>query len=117
MTKKSYTYEVLNNYLMNNGRLNETYVAELVQITCYNEKKYQDIIIGKTDSRMTIKNVAIVCLKHFIDTELKFNKHEGYECTNKHLTDYDKEHDNTLSRVLEMVEEYIKFEREEHAKG
>ena len=110
MTNKKYTYEILDGYCMNNGRVNTEYLADQIYIICNNtENTYKE---AKNKRRKT-RNIAISWLMFFVNNELKFSGYSNYYCTNKHLMDYDREHERDLEKVLDIVESYIKEIREE----
>lgn len=111
MTKKAYTYEILDGYCMNNGKINVEYLAEQIYIVCYNDVRTNGM--ARNNKRIKIRNIAINWLMFFVNTELKFSGYSNYYCTNRNLTDYDREHDGGLEKVLDIVEGYIKEIREE----
>ena len=108
MTKKAYTYEILGGYLMDNNKLNVGYLVDLVKMTGDNTEKLYNMI---KETRIKPRNVAITWTKYFVDMELKFNGYEKYTCTNSHLMDFDMEHGETLSEVIDIIEKYIIEER------
>lgn len=105
MTKKAYTYEILNGYCMNNDRVNTEYLADQIIATCDNDKSLYEM--AKENKRMKTRNIAIQWTKFFVDLMLKYNGHRDYTCINQHLMDYDRKHGNDLEKVLDIVEEYI----------
>ena len=111
MTKKVYTYEILNGYCMNNGRVNIEYLAEQIYIVCNNDARTYGQ--ARNNNRIKTRNIAINWLMFFVNTELKFSGYNRYYCTSKHLMDYDREHNGDLERVLDIVENYIKEIKEE----
>lgn len=111
MTNQKYTNEILGGYLMNNDRLNTEYLFLQVDIHTSNTKKLYEFMHEK--NRMKIRNVAISLLKSFVDSELRFAGYAGYECTNKQLMKFDKEHGNGLTEVLDIIEAWIIEERKE----
>ena len=111
MTNQNYTNEILGGYLMNNNRLNTEYLFLQVDIYTSNTKRLYDFMHEK--NRMKVRNVAIALLKSFVDSELCFAGYRGYECTNAQLIKFDKEHENGLTEVLDMLETWIIKERKE----
>lgn len=111
MTNQNFTNEILGGYLMNNDRLNIEYLFLQVDIHTSNTEKLYKFMHEK--NRMKIRNVAICLLKAFVDSELRFAGYAGYECTNQQLIKFDKEHENSLTEVLDMIEAWIIEERKE----
>ena len=111
MTKTAYTNEILNGYTDEAGKINLEYFAHCVEIVADNN---QPTSAEKYNTRRKPRNVAITWLMYFINTELKFAGYERYEATNAQVMQWDREHGGQLEKVLDMVEEYIREDREEN---
>ena len=109
-TDKKKTYEILSGYLMNNNHVNIEYLADQIILISDNESR---LYHERFNTRRKTRNIAINELMFFIDTELKYSGYPGYYATNKHVTDFSKEHGGDLEKVLDIVEENIERTRKE----
>lgn len=110
-TNTLFTNEVLNNYADAAGKIDINYFAHCVEIVADNNR---DTSEEKYNTRRKPRNIAILWLMYFINTELKYQDHEGYYATNKQVMKWDASHGGQLEKVLDIVEGYIKVEREEN---
>jgi len=109
-TNQDYTYEILGGYLMSNNELNIEYFAHLVNITAENT---EELYYERFNTRRKRRNIAINEMMFFINQELYFNGYETYFATNQQVMKWDKEHNNGLEKVLDIVEESIQTTRDE----
>ena len=109
-TNINYTNEILGGYLMDNNEVNEEYLAE--QIIDYGdgrERLYNECF----NTRGKTRNVAINWMMDFINDKLQDWGYRGYYATNQQVMKFDREHGNSLERMLDIVEAHVKEEREE----
>jgi hypothetical protein len=104
------TYEILGGYLMSNNELNIEYFAHQVELIAENTRHLYE---ERFNTRRKLRNIAINEMMYFIDTELYYNGYENYYATNQQVMKWDKEHNNGLEKVLDLVEESIRTTREE----
>lgn len=107
-TNANYTNEILGGYLMDNNSVNVESLAENIWITAVNTRSLYDDIFN---TRRKSRNIAINQLMYWIDENLKYNGYRGYYATNKQVMKWDKEHNNSLEKVLDALVEYIALER------
>lgn len=108
-TNQNYTYEILAGYLKNDGHLNIESLAENINITAVNDRNQYEEIFNK---RRKVRNIAINQLMYWINENLKYSGYAGYYATNEQVMKFDKEHYRDLEKVLDILVDYIKIERE-----
>ena len=110
-TNAAYTAEILSGYLMNNNQVNVGYLAEQIDIFAYNREALHR---NRLNTRQKIRNIAINELMQFINTHLGYNGYSGYYATNAQVMKWDKEHENGLEAVLDILVECIETTRNEY---
>ena len=110
-TNMAYTYEVLGGYLMSDGHVSVEYLAEEIRVLGLNTYYLYEDLMNK---RIKDRNVAIRWLMGFIDRQLLYYR-PGYRATNKQVMAFDQEHYGDLEKVLDILEQSVKQEREELA--
>ena len=110
-TNVNYTNEVLGDYLMENNSVNVESLADNIWITAINNRATYEEIVYNT--RRKIRDIAISCLMNWIDENLKYSGYAGYYATNKQVMKFDKEHNNSLEKVLDLIVSWIEIERED----
>lgn len=108
-TNQNYTFEILGGYLMDNNEVNAEYLAE--QVIDYAERiadRYNECF----NTRRKPRNVAIEWLMDFINRQLKNSGYVGFYASNAQVMAFDRKHGGSLERVLDIIEEEVKTERE-----
>lgn len=109
-TNMNYTNEILGGYLMDNNEVNAGYLAD--EIRWYGDAR-EHLYNECFNTRRKTRNVAINWMMDFINDKLKDWGYRGYYATNQQVMKFDREHGNSLEKMLDILEEHIKEEREE----
>lgn len=110
-TNINYTYEILGGYLMSNNEVNAESLAD--DIRWYGDAR-EHLYNECFNTRRKTRNVAIEWMMDFINNQMREDyRYRGYYATNQQVIKFDREHNGSLEKMLDILEEHIKDEREE----
>lgn len=103
-TNQNYTFEILGGFVMSNNNINVEYLADQIDIVCWNEHELYNLV---TEKRRRAESIAKNYICSFINIELGFAGYKNYYCTYAQVKKYFKDHGDGLQKVIDILVNHI----------